>query len=94
VAQYVNCPQCGGSNVAKPWFTWWGGVVGQHLLTHVKCNDCKTAFNGKTGQSNTSAIIIYCVVVSVVFFVPLFFLLQKFLSTYNELLRVLNSGAS
>jgi hypothetical protein len=62
MGNYANCPNCGGSNAAKVSFTWWGGALGPALLTHVKCPDCKTAYNGKTGQSNTTAIIIYQVI--------------------------------
>jgi transposase-like protein len=66
VAKYASCPQCGGANIAKVGFTWWGGALGPALLTHVKCNDCRTTYNGKTGQSNATGIIIYSVVVLVV----------------------------
>lgn len=58
-----RCPNCGGSNYSTPVFTWWGGMVGQHLLSHVVCKKCRTAFNSKTGRSNTPAIIIYHVVI-------------------------------
>ena len=46
----------------KVGFTWWGGVLGPKLISHVKCQDCGTAFNGKSGKSNTLPITIYCVV--------------------------------
>jgi len=59
---YVNCPRCGSSDIKKVTYTWWGGAVGPRLLNHVKCNSCGMAYNGKTGQSNTTAIVIYSVV--------------------------------
>jgi hypothetical protein len=40
-------------------FTWWGGMLGPKLFTHVKCAQCGQAYNGKTGRSNDTAIAIY-----------------------------------
>lgn len=59
---YKPCPKCSSTGATKVGFTWWGGILGPSLLTHVKCDNCGTAFNGKTGQSNTVGIIIYSVV--------------------------------
>ena len=56
------CPSCGQSNADKIGFTWWGGAVGPALLNHVKCLACGTEYNAKSGQSNTTNIIIYSVV--------------------------------
>jgi hypothetical protein len=64
--EYQPCPKCSSSRAKKVSFTWWGGVVGPSLLTHVKCQDCGAAYNGKTGRSNTGAIVIYSVVVGVI----------------------------
>ncbi len=47
-------------------FTWWGGILGPKILSHVKCGSCGTQYNGKTGKDNTTAIIIYSVVVFLV----------------------------
>jgi transposase-like protein len=60
--EYAPCPQCSSSKATKVGFTWWGGLVGPRLLTHVKCQDCGTTYNGKTGRSNTGAIIVYTLV--------------------------------
>ena len=49
-------------------FTWWGGVIGPKVLTHVKCPRCRHAYNGKTGRDNTTGIVIYSVVVGVIAF--------------------------
>ncbi|MDP6635935.1 MAG: hypothetical protein QGG42_13630 [Phycisphaerae bacterium] len=38
-------------------------MLGPKLLTHVKCSKCGAAYTGKTGQPNTTAIIIYSVVI-------------------------------
>lgn len=49
-----------------PGFTWWGGAIGQKIISHVKCNDCSRTFNAKSGKSNTPAIIVYQVVVGTI----------------------------
>lgn len=60
--QYAPCPNCGSTSATKVGFTWWGGALGPVLFTHVKCNNCKTEYNGKTGKSNQNSIIVYSVV--------------------------------
>jgi hypothetical protein len=59
------CPRCQCPYVSKPGFTWWGGFLGPKIIDHVKCNNCAFAFNPRTGQSITGAIVIYSVVVGV-----------------------------
>ena len=63
---YAPCPQCGGTKAQKIRFTWWGGVLGPRILTHVKCPECGKAFNGKSGKENTSGIVLYSIAVGVV----------------------------
>lgn len=60
--QAVHCPKCGSVHSRAPSFTWWGGAIGPRLLNHVKCLDCGAGYNGKTGRSNTAAIIVYQIV--------------------------------
>ena len=66
--QYAACPQCGQSNAKKVRYTWWGGAVGPNMFTHVKCQNCGTQYNGKTGKSNQQNIIIYFLVSLVISF--------------------------
>jgi uncharacterized protein (DUF983 family) len=66
MSTYVPCPQCGGTNAEKLRFTWWGGVLGPKILTHVKCSGCGKKYNGKTGKDNTTGIVIYSVIVGIV----------------------------
>ena len=47
-------------------FTWWGGIVGPKILSHVKCADCNKEFNGKSGKDNTTGIIIYSIVALII----------------------------
>ncbi|MBI3725792.1 hypothetical protein HY251_17835 [bacterium] len=61
-AELAACPQCGLKHAVRVTFTWWGGVLGPKLFTHVKCDSCGTQYNGKTGKSNTVAIGIYTAV--------------------------------
>jgi len=72
MATYAQCPQCGDSNAQLLKFTWWGGLIGPKLLTHVKCSQCGNKFNGKTGKDNTVGIAIY--MAGVAFLVFLFVL--------------------
>jgi hypothetical protein len=63
---YAPCPQCGSPNAQKLRFTWWGGVLGPKILTHVKCPNCGKKYNGKSGKDNTTGIVIYSVIVGIV----------------------------
>jgi len=56
---FAPCPSCGCTFAKRVSFSWWGGVLGPKLLTHVKCAQCRQKYNGKTGQSNDTAIAIY-----------------------------------
>jgi rubredoxin len=62
---YVPCPKCSGP-AEKLKFTWWGGVLGPKILTHVKCTSCGYRYNGKSGKDNTTGIVIYTAVVAVI----------------------------
>jgi len=56
---YKPCYNCQKIDYKKVKSTWWGGLLGPQLLNHVKCNNCDTTYNGKTGQSNNKAILMY-----------------------------------
>lgn len=60
--RYAPCPSCKVSDAEPMSFTWWGGVIGPKLLTHVKCQGCGTAYNGATGHLNTVGIVVYSLV--------------------------------
>ncbi|MFT3685928.1 MAG: hypothetical protein QM783_13575 [Phycisphaerales bacterium] len=62
MTQYAPCPRCAAARAKPVMFTWWGGLLGPKLFTHVRCEGCGVAYNGKTGRSNTTAIVIYSVV--------------------------------
>jgi len=66
--QYAPCPNCGQNNAKKVSFTWWGGALGPGLMKHVKCQNCNTEYNGKTGKSNQQNILIYFAVTFLIAF--------------------------
>lgn len=68
-SEFAPCPSCRSSTASRVSFTWWGGALGPRLLTHVKCGACGAGYNGKTGRSNTTAIVVYAVAVNVLVFV-------------------------
>ena len=72
MSQYVPCPKCGTPDPQQVKFTWWGGLLGPKLLSHVKCGGCGTAYNGKSGKSNTQSILIYTLVAVGIAFVIFF----------------------
>lgn len=60
---YATCPHCGERGDAyRVGYTLWGGFIGPWLFTHVRCNSCGTAYNGKTGDYNTTAIVLWVVI--------------------------------
>lgn len=56
---YYTCPDCGADAAERVSFTWWGGLIGPAMLSHVRCRNCGTTYNGKSGRSNNTAIAIY-----------------------------------
>jgi predicted nucleic-acid-binding Zn-ribbon protein len=64
--QYAPCPKCRSTGAERMSFTWWGGLIGPKILTHVKCPGCGYAYNGKSGKDNTTGIVIYSVIVGLV----------------------------
>ena len=60
--EFAPCPNCRQQSAKKVSWTLWGGALGPWMFNHVKCNACRSTFNGKTGRSNTTAIVIYLVV--------------------------------
>ena len=68
MTNYAPCPKCNAGAAERMKFTWWGGVLGPKLLTHVKCNNCGNKYNGKTGKDNTKGIVIYSVVLAILAF--------------------------
>jgi len=66
MSQHVPCPKCGFAQPVAVSFTWWGGVLGPKLFSHVKCPQCGCTYNGKTGRPNTGNIVAYSVIAFVI----------------------------
>jgi hypothetical protein len=61
---YADCPYCRCPGFAeRVSFTWWGGIIGPAMLNHVRCRECRTCYNGRTGRDNMMGIAIYTIVV-------------------------------
>ncbi len=74
---YYSCPECDADAAERVSFTWWGGLIGPAMLSHVRCRNCGTAYNGKSGRSNNTAIAIYVgisLAISLAIFVAVFIL--------------------
>jgi uncharacterized protein (DUF983 family) len=63
MTNFAPCPNCESIFADKVGFTWWGGLIGPRILTHVKCTKCGHTYNGKTGRDNTTGIVVYCLIV-------------------------------
>jgi hypothetical protein len=63
---FAACPKCGAQSATKVGYNWWGGALGPRLFHVVKCNQCRSQFNGKTGGKLTKVIIGYQAIVLVV----------------------------
>jgi transposase-like protein len=59
----VRCPKCGSTASTKVNYTFWGGALGPRLFHVVRCDGCRTQYNGQTGAALTRVIILYQVVV-------------------------------
>jgi DNA-directed RNA polymerase subunit RPC12/RpoP len=74
--EWAECPNCGAPGDAyRLYWTWWGGMIGPLFICHVRCNRCGTTYNGKSGDSNTTRIIIYYAVnlgIGLLFFICCF----------------------
>lgn len=73
--EFASCPKCNNKNAEQLSFTWWGGILGPKILTHVKCRNCGATFNGKTGKDNTANIVIYSVVVGLIVLILFIFII-------------------
>jgi len=66
---FATCPKCQNVYATRIGYTLWGGALGPWMFTHVRCCQCRTAYNGKTGRSNLTNIVLYMTVPAMVGFV-------------------------
>ncbi len=60
------CPRCGAEGPKRVLWTPWGSFYGPALLHHVRCRECKCAYNGRTGRSNLLWAIIFVTIPSLI----------------------------
>lgn len=51
-AQWAACPKCGATAAKRVKWTFWGSFYGPRIFNHVRCQECRATYNGKTGRSN------------------------------------------
>jgi hypothetical protein len=56
---FKPCPRCGAEGAQRVLFTPWGSFYGPALFNHVRCPECRCAYNGRTGRSNLIPAIIF-----------------------------------
>lgn len=83
--RFKPCPNCLSYNIEKVRYDWnWGGAIGPILFSTVRCMNCGTQYNGKTGRSGGAGETIYrafgLILVAVLLCVVLYFLLGLELS--------------
>ena len=64
--EFAPCPHCGCRDATKIRWTFWGGALGPRMMNHVRCKNCRSAYNGTHGCFNTAGIAIYTVVSMVI----------------------------
>jgi predicted Zn finger-like uncharacterized protein len=64
-ASYKPCPRCGARGAERVAWTPWGSFYGPALFTHVRCPECRYAYNGRTGGSNLVPAIIFVTIPAV-----------------------------
>ncbi len=69
--QWVPCPRCGARGAKRVTWTFWGSFYGPALFNHVRCPQCRYAYNGKTGGSNLVIAILFVSVPAFLIFIIL-----------------------
>jgi hypothetical protein len=59
--QSGRCPSCRSRRKTKVSWTWWGGLLGPALFSMVRCDTCRTGYNGSTGKPLGTAIALYVI---------------------------------
>ena len=68
----LPCPKCGHKYATTVEFTWWGGWRRWDMLgiykrfNLVKCRNCGTTYNGKTGMQETKKVVTRIVVINLI----------------------------
>jgi hypothetical protein len=57
--RFAHCPACGSRDAKRIIWTLWGSFWGPLILCHVRCQECGTAYNGRSGDTNTTGIVLF-----------------------------------
>ncbi len=60
------CPRCGAEGPKRVLWTPWGSFYGPALFHHVRCRECRYAYNGRTGRSNLLWAMIFVTIPSLI----------------------------
>lgn len=69
MSTYGPCPTCGGPEVRRVRYTWWGGFVVPLFFRQGVCQTCGFTFHIKTARSRIARFILYGFLTLVVLFV-------------------------
>ncbi len=56
--KWKKCPECGQKRARRVLWTFWGSFYFTAIFKHVRCEECGTTYNGKTGKSNLGPAVI------------------------------------
>jgi predicted Zn finger-like uncharacterized protein len=56
---FKPCPRCGATGATRVTWTIWGSFYGPALFNHVRCPECRYAYNGRSGRSNLVPAIFF-----------------------------------
>ena len=56
---FKACPRCGTVGAKRVLFTPWGSFYGPALFNHVRCPECRYAYNGRSGGSNLIPAVLF-----------------------------------
>ena len=62
---FQPCPRCGAEGAKRVLFTPWGSFYGPALFHHVRCPECRYAYNGRSGGSNLIPAILFVAIPAV-----------------------------
>ena len=62
---FKPCPRCGAEGAKRVLFTPWGSFYGPAMFHHVRCPECRHAYNGRSGGSNLIPAVLFVMIPAV-----------------------------
>jgi DNA-directed RNA polymerase subunit RPC12/RpoP len=83
--EWVPCPQCGAKGAERVIWTFWGSFYGPALFSHVRCPECNSTYNGRSGRSNLLPAIIFVsipllLIAAIIFFTVYYVIIPRRMS--------------